>query len=308
MLRKLIGVVMVLAMLATVTPAMAAADIQVNVYDKGQIKSIVFAIGVNQYFVNGQTPGVKMDAAPYIDSDRTFVPVRFLGNALGVEDENITWDDSQGRAALQAGSTRAELTIGKKQIITNGQAKDIDVAPQLQPPGRTFLPARFVCEALGYEVDWQNDKYVLVWPKGQPKPDVEDVKAYIEQKPVVTPPVDTAAIENIAANIPGAVMENGLLVYFEAGETTSEAFFVSKAHKYNCLINIRSYTDVSLSAVREVLKLYYPTGYDAAFGQLKNTINTGNEVKNVYYDNQYFGTKKFEEGTVIYVGNKGVKY
>ncbi|MCL5058880.1 MAG: copper amine oxidase N-terminal domain-containing protein, partial [Actinobacteria bacterium] len=134
-----------------------------------------------QYFINGQTPGITMDAAPYIDSDRTFVPVRFLGNALGVEDKNITWDDSQGRAALQAGSTRAELTIGVKQIITNGQAKDIDVAPQLQPPGRTFLPARFVCEALGFEVDWQNDKYVLVWPKGQPKPDIEAVKQYIQQ-------------------------------------------------------------------------------------------------------------------------------
>lgn len=182
-MKKLVVILISLVLaVSLILPALAADDTKVNVYDKGQIKSIVFAIGVNQYFINGQTPGITMDAAPYIDSDRTFVPVRFLGNALGVEDKNITWDDSQGRAALQAGSTRAELTIGVKQIITNGQANDIDIAPQLQPPGRTFLPARFVCEALGYEVDWQNDKYVLVWPKGQPKPDIEQLKKQIGQK------------------------------------------------------------------------------------------------------------------------------
>ena len=181
-MRKLVVMLISLALtMSFIFPALAADDTQVNVYDKGQIKSIVFAIGVNQYFVNGQTPGVTMDAAPYTDSDRTFVPVRFLGNALGVTNDNITWEDSLGRAALQSGSTRAEMTIGKKQIVTNGQAKDIDVAPQLQPPGRTFLPARFVCEALGYDVDWQNDKYVLVWPKGEPKPDIEALKKYIEQ-------------------------------------------------------------------------------------------------------------------------------
>lgn len=181
-MKKLVVMIISLFLaVAFIFPALAADDTQVNVYDRGRIKSIVFAIGVNQYFVNGQTPGVTMDAAPYTDSDRTFVPVRFLGNALGIANQNITWDDGLGRAALQSGSTRAEMTIGKKQIVTNGQARDIDVAPQLQPPGRTFLPARFVCEALGYEVDWQNDKYVLVWPKGEPKPDIEELKKKIEQ-------------------------------------------------------------------------------------------------------------------------------
>lgn len=181
-MKKFVFVITSLLMaVGFVLPARAADDTQVNVYDKGQTRSIVFAIGVNQYFVNGQAPGVTMDAAPYTDSDRTFVPVRFLGNALGIANQNITWDDGQGRAVLQAGSTRAEMTIGKKQIVTNGQARNIDVAPQLKPPGRTFLPARFVCEALGFEVDWQNDKYVLVWPKGEPKPDIEALKKHIEQ-------------------------------------------------------------------------------------------------------------------------------
>ncbi len=42
------------------------------------ITSADFVIGMNQYFINNQTPGVQMDVAPYIDasSGRTLVPVR----------------------------------------------------------------------------------------------------------------------------------------------------------------------------------------------------------------------------------------
>lgn len=176
--------VVLLMSILIMVPAVACAVEQskIDVYDQQKnLKSIVFTIGVNEYFVNGQTPGVKMDAAPFIENDRTYVPIRFLGNALGITNENITWDDSQGCATLVAGSTKAEMTIGKKEIVTNGQVKAIDVAPQLKPPGRTFLPARFVCEALGFEVDWQDDRYVVVWPKGQPKPDINNVKQYVNQ-------------------------------------------------------------------------------------------------------------------------------
>ena len=34
------------------------------------IDSAEFVIGMNQYFVNNQTPGISMDAAPYIDAQR----------------------------------------------------------------------------------------------------------------------------------------------------------------------------------------------------------------------------------------------
>lgn len=184
-MRKIQCIIMLLAFLITgATAVLAASDTKIDIYDqkKQEIKSIVFAIGINQYFINGKTPGVKMDAAPYEESGRTFVPVRFLGNALGITDDNIKWLPCCDTARLISTDTTVEMKIGDKKITTNGREKGIDVSPQLKDPGRTFLPARFVCEALGYEVDWQNDKYVLVWPKGQPRPDIEQLKKQIEQK------------------------------------------------------------------------------------------------------------------------------
>ncbi|MCL6479925.1 MAG: copper amine oxidase N-terminal domain-containing protein, partial [Peptococcaceae bacterium] len=75
---------------------------QVDVYENQKlVKSVVFKIGVPYYVVDGRTPGVKMDASPFIREGRTFVPVRFLGNALGLDDGRITWDGSTRTATLR---------------------------------------------------------------------------------------------------------------------------------------------------------------------------------------------------------------
>lgn len=186
MLRKLIGVVMVLAMLSTVTPAMAADESQVDVYNqqKQLVKSVVFVIGMDQYFVNGQTPGQKMDARPFIQNDRTYVPVRYLSYALGVTPENVNWDNGQQKATIKLGGNTVEMIIGKKQIIGNGLAKDIDVAPVInEAEGRTYLPARYVAEGLGYEVAWdEQSNSVICWPKGASEPDISAVKQYVKQQ------------------------------------------------------------------------------------------------------------------------------
>ena len=183
--------------------AIAGAEtIEVQSQDKQTIKSIVFAIGKSEYYVNGRTPGVKMDAAPFIENSRTFVPVRFLANALGVADNNIGWTQSAQQVKLTSGNVVATMNIGSKDIYSNGVKTIMDVSPQIKPPGRTFLPARYVAEALGFQVDWQNGKYVVVWPKGETKPDVEAVKNYIEQKPQQPPAPEGYKTTSMGYQIP----------------------------------------------------------------------------------------------------------
>jgi len=162
---------------------------QVDVYEGGKlVKSVVFVVGMKEYFVNGETPGVKMDAAPFIQSGRTFVPIRYLGNALGVTDKYILWK-SPKVTFKEPGFPVVELTVGKKQIKSSGVSRAMDVAPVLKS-GRTYLPARFVAEALGYEVAWDpQNKVVVCWPKGEEKPDYSGILEYVgQQNP--TPPTN----------------------------------------------------------------------------------------------------------------------
>jgi hypothetical protein len=54
---------------------------------------------------------------------------------------------------------------------------------------RTFLPARFVAEALGYQVDWDSvNQVVICWPKGTERPDVGKVLEHLKPELVQATP------------------------------------------------------------------------------------------------------------------------
>lgn len=113
-------------------------------------EQIVFTIGSDRYQVGGRS--VKMDTAPMVSEGRTFVPVRFLANALGVSDDDI--DFAKGVVTIsKPGVATIELTIGEKKLQVDGKTSFMDVAPMVED-GRTMLPARPVAKALGYVVGW----------------------------------------------------------------------------------------------------------------------------------------------------------
>jgi hypothetical protein len=148
------------------------------------IDNVEFVIGMNQYFVNGQTPGISMDAAAYIDpnSGRTLVPVRYLDDALGA---TTNWDADTQEVTVSTAIYNIAMTIGSATLTVNGQAQALDQAPVINN-GRTYLPARWVANALGYQVDW-NAQYqiVIIWPNGTTEPDYSNVITQAQQKPTV---------------------------------------------------------------------------------------------------------------------------
>lgn len=188
-MKRILVFVVFLALGAMIIPWLSregAADPQMDVYENQKfIKSVVFVVDWDEYYIDGKVPGIKMDAKPFIENERIYVPVRFLGNALGVSDDNIKWDNANQKATLKRQNDVLEMIVGVPQAIINGQAEDIDVAPVLKPDPswRTYLPARFVAEGLGYQLEWDPaSQTVMCWPKDQPKPDVAAVKQYVEQE------------------------------------------------------------------------------------------------------------------------------
>jgi hypothetical protein len=123
----------------------------------GQQPAAVFRIGQNSYEAGGQN--FPMDAAPYIKDGRTYVPIRFLANALGVRDQDITWDQATRTATLSRGNLSLKLQVGSCFLARKvaGQSPVLlvmDVAPEVRS-GRLFLPGRFVAAGLGYAAAWE---------------------------------------------------------------------------------------------------------------------------------------------------------
>ncbi|MEW6574473.1 MAG: stalk domain-containing protein [Bacillota bacterium] len=128
-------------------------------------KEGLFRIGQRSYTVDGQVK--EMDVAPFIRNNRTYTPVRYLAYALGMSDQEIAWDPGTRRVTLTRGAVKVELLISRSVIIVNGEEQTIDVAPLIEQ-GRTFLPARFVAEAFGFNVAWdEQSRAVMINSDGE---------------------------------------------------------------------------------------------------------------------------------------------
>ncbi|MHB8158345.1 MAG: copper amine oxidase N-terminal domain-containing protein [Desulfocucumaceae bacterium] len=151
---------------------------------------VVFPLGKGEYFLNDKTPGVKMDAVTFMENDRTYVPVRFLANALGITDGHIKWDDAAQVVTLEADNLKVKLAVGQKGVDVNGQITPTDVAP-LMRKDRTYLPARFVAEALGFKVEWvgETEMVLVYWPGVQAPNDNLIYEYYFGDKTPATKPV-----------------------------------------------------------------------------------------------------------------------
>ena len=109
--------------------------------------TVSMTIGSNDFVINNNIVTVP-DAAPYIANDRTYVPFRALGEALGAE---VEWDNDARTVTYTLGDTKIVMTIGEKTYTVNGEEKTMDVAPEITGE-RTYVPVRFVGEALGFKV------------------------------------------------------------------------------------------------------------------------------------------------------------
>ena len=108
------------------------------------------------------------DEQPFIDENgRTQTPARFIGEALGA---TVTWDGNEKKAIFSLAETTLAIYIGKKEYDVNGVKKQMDTEALLLG-GRTFVPARYVAEALGATVDWDASiRTVYIITKGKPTP------------------------------------------------------------------------------------------------------------------------------------------
>lgn len=94
------------------------------------------------------------DAQPFVDGNaRTQVPVRFISEALLA---TVEWIPETSQVSIKKDDKAIMLTVGVMEMTVNGEAKTLDSAPLIQD-SRTFVPLRFVSEALDAFVEWESE-------------------------------------------------------------------------------------------------------------------------------------------------------
>ena len=113
---------------------------------------IQLTIGKNIAMIDGIP--VPLDVPPIILNGRTMVPIRFISEAFGAE---VQWDAETRtvRIYFEKTFTRVTLQINNTIARINDKIVTLDAPPTIIN-GRTMVPIRFISEAFGATVDWDN--------------------------------------------------------------------------------------------------------------------------------------------------------
>lgn len=88
---------------------------------------------------------------PVIQQDTTLMPFRNLLEAMGA---TVDWDNENRKVIAVSGETRIELTIDSHTALVNGKPYSLSVPAQIIDHS-TYIPVRFLAEALGAKVYWE---------------------------------------------------------------------------------------------------------------------------------------------------------
>jgi len=98
--------------------------------------------------VNGKP--LQTDSQPFTENGRIMVPLRAIFEALNAQ---VDWKDSTKTITAIKQERKVTLSIGSKEADVSGRKISLDTAARMIGD-RTFVPLRFVSEALGAEVSW----------------------------------------------------------------------------------------------------------------------------------------------------------
>ncbi|HEY8347383.1 MAG TPA: stalk domain-containing protein [Symbiobacteriaceae bacterium] len=105
---------------------------------------------------------LSLSPAPQIVDGRTLVPVRGVFEAMGA---TVTWNQANRSVEVTRGDRYVRIQIGSRLACLNPQCT---TAATLDVPARlignyTFAPVRFIAQAMGFRVDWdQQNRTVLI--------------------------------------------------------------------------------------------------------------------------------------------------
>ena len=105
---------------------------------------------------------IKTDAPAYQSKGAVMVPMRAIFEWLGAE---VSFDSATGGITAKRGEQIVSLKAGSKTATVNGETKTMSASAESRN-GRTFVPVRFVAEAFGAEVGWDQQTNTVIVEAG----------------------------------------------------------------------------------------------------------------------------------------------
>jgi len=126
----------------------------------GAISAYAANNGVIEVHLNGVT--LPSDLQPVIQSDRVYVPLRTIAEALNY---NVDYDDTTRTAVISNQNAKLVISLDSLSATLNGTAVDMPV-PAMIINDRIMVPVRFLTESFGCSVNWYDYNGAEEGPRG----------------------------------------------------------------------------------------------------------------------------------------------
>lgn len=91
-----------------------------------------------------------LDAAPFISSGTTLIPLRGLFEEMGA---SVSWDGESKKISVEADGVKMVFRAENTRVWVNDIRYSVTVGPRIFN-SRTYIPLRFISERMGYSVSW----------------------------------------------------------------------------------------------------------------------------------------------------------
>lgn len=126
--------------------------------------------------------GIKLtqkDSSAFIEKSRTLVPLRLISESLGAE---VKWLNEERAVVIIKDDTVLYIPLNSTKYLKNNVEYESSV-PAGIVNDRTYVPVRFVSEAIGITVDWEQPfpetGIVFLFTKGQSRDEITRIKKRI---------------------------------------------------------------------------------------------------------------------------------
>lgn len=101
-----------------------------------------------------------LEAAPFIEDGRTYVPLRFVSEQLNA---SVNWNPDTQEVQIAQNDTVLKWTVGNKQVSIDDTLA-VNDAPLLMRDGKAFVPVRFISEQFHTTVGYiGSSKTILIF-------------------------------------------------------------------------------------------------------------------------------------------------
>ena len=107
--------------------------------------------------INGKV--VESDVDPFLENNRTLVPIRVISENLGID---VEWIGERKEVILRGENNfKMTLKIDEKTYKVNGQNKIMDTEAKIKNV-RTMVPIRVIAKSFNKDVQWDNNNRTVI--------------------------------------------------------------------------------------------------------------------------------------------------